>query len=163
MIATLCSSVKRASRIAPSESGASLLRNQRSEIPGAAQPFVAARQDRDGRCALLLPRGSWAVLILFNAPPAHLRALTRLAAPGCGRTTTQIIVVGDGTDFLIAHSEVDGSISRTVAANHRGEIGYKGIRAPCLTNRVNARAHALGRRRATVVICRHHDPIDHDI
>jgi citrate synthase len=35
VIATICSSVKRALRIAPSESGASLSRNQWSEIPGA--------------------------------------------------------------------------------------------------------------------------------
>src|SRR5262249_32933927 len=37
MIATICSSVKRALRIAPSEPGASLSRNRRSEIPGADQ------------------------------------------------------------------------------------------------------------------------------
>jgi putative tryptophan/tyrosine transport system substrate-binding protein len=37
MIATICSSVKRALRIAPSESGASLSRNSWSEIPGAGQ------------------------------------------------------------------------------------------------------------------------------
>jgi hypothetical protein len=35
MIATICSSVNRPLRIAPSESGASLSRNQWSEIPGA--------------------------------------------------------------------------------------------------------------------------------
>src|SRR5215218_8998672 len=35
MIATICSSVKRALRIAPSESGASLSRNRWSEIQGA--------------------------------------------------------------------------------------------------------------------------------
>jgi hypothetical protein len=40
MIATICSSVKRALRIAPSESGASLSRNQWSEIPGAGHPHV---------------------------------------------------------------------------------------------------------------------------
>jgi hypothetical protein len=37
MIATICSSVKRAFRIAPSESGASLSRNQGLEIPGIGQ------------------------------------------------------------------------------------------------------------------------------
>src|SRR5215211_3263305 len=40
MIATICSSVKRALRIAPSESGASLSRNQWSEIPRAGQAQV---------------------------------------------------------------------------------------------------------------------------
>ena len=39
MIATICSSVKRTLRIAPSEAGASLLRNQWSEIPEAG-PLV---------------------------------------------------------------------------------------------------------------------------
>jgi hypothetical protein len=37
MTATICSSVKRALRIAPSESGASLSRNSWSEIPVAGQ------------------------------------------------------------------------------------------------------------------------------
>jgi RNA-directed DNA polymerase len=37
MIATICSSVKRALRIAPSESGASLSRNRWAEIQGAGQ------------------------------------------------------------------------------------------------------------------------------
>jgi hypothetical protein len=44
MIATICSSVKRALRIAPSESGANLSRNSWSEIPGAGHPG----RSRDG-------------------------------------------------------------------------------------------------------------------
>src|SRR5262249_15188582 len=42
MTATICSSVKRALRIAPSESGASLSRNSWSEIPGAGQSRAEA-------------------------------------------------------------------------------------------------------------------------
>jgi hypothetical protein len=50
-IATICSSVKRALRIAPSESGATLSRNQWSEIPGAGQDCldVLSRQMDQGQ------------------------------------------------------------------------------------------------------------------
>jgi hypothetical protein len=56
MIATICSSVKRAFRIAPSESGASLSRNQWFKIPGAGQACLAMSCSRMINCANV-PRG----------------------------------------------------------------------------------------------------------
>jgi hypothetical protein len=74
-----------------------------------------------------------------------------------------MIVVGDRTSFVIAVSEVNGAVSRTIAANHRGKIGQKGASAPCLTDRVMARAHDLGSGAAGVDICPHGDPINPQI
>src|SRR5262249_47617146 len=47
MTATICSSVKRPLRIAPSESGASLSRNSWSEIPGPGQLAAADGSNPD--------------------------------------------------------------------------------------------------------------------
>jgi hypothetical protein len=53
MTATICSSVKRALRIAPSESGASLSRNSWSEIPGAClDPQILKENVRQGKESL---------------------------------------------------------------------------------------------------------------
>src|SRR5262249_54428235 len=54
MTATICSSGKRALRIAPSESGASLSRNSWSEIPGAGH--VALRDYSFDQSVMLLSR-----------------------------------------------------------------------------------------------------------
>src|SRR6266478_8695311 len=52
---------------------------------------------------------------------APLCAIARLAADCLARAPAHMIVVGDRTSLLIAQSEANGAISRTIAANHRAK------------------------------------------
>ena len=102
----------------------------------------------------MLTRGNW------TAHLARLRAFARLLAALAAPTPAKMVIVGDRTERVAAKSKVDGSISRTVAANHCGKLVWIGVPARRLTDRVSARAHHQISSTAAADIRQHCDSIE---